>query len=277
MAADGAASSVARSDSSSVALPLPTAPRHALVSFLLNASPFFLSGFMYEGYRRLVHFRGTVHVADLFEAEARLFPVTTSTGTRALSDVIASHTNPFLDVVTGITYFLFMLAVFGVATYLFFRARPRMFELAVSFVLMNVAGWTIWLVYPAAPPWYVDTYGLGPAVLDVASSPAGLSRFDALLGFPLAATFYAGSANVFGAMPSLHVAYATLVAWLVFPLGRALRWSTLAFAVSMAFSAVYLRHHYILDVIFGALLAVPFALFGPGIARRLRPLVGVPA
>jgi membrane-associated phospholipid phosphatase len=41
----------------------------------------------------------------------------------------------------------------------------------------------------------------------------------------------------------------------------------------MAFSAVYLRHHYILDVIFGALLAVPFALFGPPLARRLHPLI----
>lgn len=276
MAADGAVPSVARSGSSSVALPLGKARRHPLLSFLLYASPFFLSGFMYEGYRRLVQFRGTVHVADLFEAEARLFPVTTSTGTKALSDVIAAHPNVFLDVVTGITYFLFMLEVFGVATYLFFRSRPKMWDLVVSFVLLNVAGWTIWLVYPAAPPWYVDTYGLGPAVLNASSSPAGLARFDALVGVPLAATFYTGSANVFGAMPSLHCAYATLVAWLVFPLGRTLRWATIAFAVSMAFSAVYLRHHYILDVIFGVLLAVPFALVGPRIARRLHPLIAEP-
>lgn len=273
MAADGAASSVASSSSSSVALPLGKARRNPLLSFLLYASPFFISGFLYEGYRRLVHLRGTVHVADLFEAEARLFPVTTSTGTKALSDVIAAHPNVFLDVVTGITYFLFMLEVFGIATYLFFRSRSKMFELAVSFVMMNVVGWAIWLVYPAAPPWYVDIYGLGPAVLDVSSSPAGLARFDTLVGFPIAATFYAGSANVFGAMPSLHVAYATLVAWLLFPFGRTLRWATIAFAVSMAFSAVYLRHHYILDVIFGALLAVPFALFGPPLARRLHPLI----
>ncbi len=277
MAADGADPSVARSGSSSVALPLPRARRHPALAFLLYASPFFLSGFLYESYRRLVHFRAPVHVADLFTLEARLFPVTTSTGTRALSDVIAAHTNVFLDVVTGITYFLFMLEVFGVAAYLFFRSRPKMFDLAVSFVLMNVVGWGIWLVYPAAPPWYVDTYGVGPAVLDAASSPAGLSRLDALLGVPIARTFYAGSANVFGAMPSLHVAYATLVACLVFPLRGALRWATVAFAVSMAFSAVYLRHHYILDVLFGALLAVPFAIVGPRIAARLRPLVEVSA
>ena len=149
----------------------------------------------------------------------------TSDGPRALSDVIPAHTHPVLDVITGVTYFLFMLEVFGIAGYLFFRARPKMFELSFSFVLMNLAGWTLWLVFPAAPPWYVDLYGLGPAVLDAASSPAGLARLDSLLGLPLAANFYAKSANVFGAMPSLHVAYATLVAWMVFPLRGALRWA----------------------------------------------------
>jgi membrane-associated phospholipid phosphatase len=127
---------------------------------------------------------------------------------------------------------------------------------------VNLVGWSIWLVYPAAPPWYVDTYGLGPAIDGVAASTAGLARFDALLHLPLAASFYAKSANVFGAMPSLHVAYATLVAWVVFPLGGKLRWATIAFAVSMAFSAVYLRHHYILDVMAGALLVPALAVLG---------------
>lgn len=277
MAADGAASSAARSTPSSVALPARRGALHPAVTFGLYAAPFFFSGLCYETYRRFVHLRGDIHVGDLFALEARLFGVTTSGGTRALSDVIAAHTHPVMDLVAGITYFLFMLEVFGVAIYLFFRARPRMFDLSVSFVLMNFVGWGLWLVYPAAPPWYVDVYGTGPAVLDAPSSAAGLLRVDDLLGVPLAANFYSQSANVFGAMPSLHVAYATLVAWMVFPLGGKLRALTLAFAASMAFSAIYLRHHYILDVIAGALLAVPFAVFGPRIATSIRQLWEVPA
>ena len=277
MAADGAASTVARSTPSSVRLPLAGERLRALRTFAIYASPFFFSGLCYETYRRFVHLRGDIHVADLFALEARLFGVTTSEGTRALSDVIATHTHPAVDLVAGITYFLFMLEVFGVAIYLFFRARPRMFDLSVSFVLMNFFGWALWLVYPAAPPWYVDTYGLGPVVLDAKASAAGLLRVDDLLGIPLAASFYSKSANVFGAMPSLHVAYATLVAWMVFPLGGKLRAFTLAFAVSMAFSAVYLRHHYILDVIAGALLAPPFAIVGQRIAASMRRWFRVPA
>jgi inositol phosphorylceramide synthase catalytic subunit len=277
MAADGAFPSDARSNSGLVALRAGRAPWHPALTFALYAAPFFLLGLGYEGFRRLVHLRGEVHVADLFALEARLFPVTTSEGTRALSDVIASHTNVFLDAIAGATYFLFMIEVFAVATYLFFRARPKMLELSMGFFLVNVIGWTLWLLYPAAPPWYVDMYGLGPAVLDAASNPAGLSRVDALLPFPLAASFYSKSANVFGAMPSLHVSYATLVVWVVFSLGGKLRWAAIAFALSMAFSAVYLRHHYILDVIAGALLVPPVALLGKSVATRIRRLIEVPA
>jgi membrane-associated phospholipid phosphatase len=268
MAADGAFSPSESSVSSSVSV--RRQGFHPVVTFAIYAAPFFMLGLGYEILRRLVRFRGEVHVGDLFALEARIFPVITSSGTRALSDVVAAHTNPFLDVVTGVTYFLFMLEVFGVATYLFFRARPKMLELSLAFTLVNLCGWTLWLVYPAAPPWYVDTYGMGPALGNVGSSPAGLLRFDALLHYPLAASFYAKSANVFGAMPSLHVAYATLVAWVVYPLGGKLRWAAIAFAVSMAFSAVYLRHHYILDVMAGALLVPPLAMLGKRAAAGFR-------
>jgi membrane-associated phospholipid phosphatase len=268
MAADGAFSPLDRSVSSSVSARPPG--WHPALKFAVYAAPFFLLGLGYEILRRLVRFRGEVHVGDLFALEARLFPVTTSSGTRALSDVIAAHTNPFLDVITGVTYFLFMLEVFGVATYLFFRARPKMLELSLAFMIVNLCGWTLWIIYPAAPPWYVDAYGTGPAFGNVASSPAGLLRFDALLHYPLAANFYAKSANVFGAMPSLHVAYATLVAWVVYPLGGKLRFFAIAFAVSMAFSAVYLRHHYILDVLAGALLVPPLAMLGKRAAAGFR-------
>lgn len=121
---------------------------------------------------------------------------------------------------------------------------------------MNLLGWSVWFLYPAAPPWYVDHYGPGPALLDVVSSPAGLARVDAWLGVPLATDFYAKSANVFGALPSLHVAYATLVAHVSWSLRGWPRFATICFALSMAFSAVYLRHHYILDVLAGAVLAL---------------------
>jgi membrane-associated phospholipid phosphatase len=237
----------------------------AALAFLGHLAPIPAAGLSYELLRGLFHYRGTVHVGDLFALEARLFSVTTAEGPRALSDVVSRHTNRYLDALSGATYFLFLIEVVAVASYLFFRARPKALEISMGFLLVNLIGWAIWFVYPAAPPWYVDQYGMGPALLDVVSSPAGLARVDAWLGLPLATTFYSKSANVFGAIPSLHVAYATLVAVVAAPLGGWLRWATIGFAVSMAFSAVYLRHHYILDVVAGSVLA---AIVG-GIVRAV--------
>ncbi len=225
-------------------------------SFVGHLAPIPAAGLIYELLRGLFHYRGTVHVGDLFDLEARLFSVATSEGPRALSDVVSRHTSPWLDAVSGITYFFFLAEVVLVAAFLFFRARPKALELSVGFLVVNLLGWAIWFVYPAAPPWYVDQYGTGPALLDVVSSPAGLARVDAWLGVSVATDFYSKSANVFGALPSLHVAYATIVAHVAWSLRGWPRFATTCFALSMAFSAVYLRHHYILDVLAGAGLAL---------------------
>jgi inositol phosphorylceramide synthase catalytic subunit len=227
-----------------------------VATFGAYAAPFVATGLGYEALRRLIQFRGQIHVRDLYDLDARLFSLPTSDGPRALTDLIAAHTSPLLDVICGGAYLLFLLEVFGVAIYLFFRDRPRMLAVSAGFFTLNITGWLIWMLYPAAPPWYVDQYGFGPVVQDAASSPAGLLRLDALLGSPIAASFYSKSANVFGAMPSLHVAYVTMVACIALPLGGTLRAFTLLFAGLMAFSAVYLRHHYVLDVVVGMVLAV---------------------
>jgi membrane-associated phospholipid phosphatase len=57
---------------------------------------------------------------------------------------------------------------------------------------------------------------------------------------------------VFGAVPSLHVAYALLVAlegWSVLTYGW--RVAAVAFFLTMCFSAVYLDHHWVLDALAG--------------------------
>jgi membrane-associated phospholipid phosphatase len=219
-------------------------------------------------------YRGEVHTGDLYDLEARLFSVATASGPRVFSELVAAAPHPVLDVITGVTYLLFLVVTFGLAAPMYLRSRPKMLELSLGFLLVNAIGWSIWLLYPAAPPWYIDVYGKGPAVSSAASNAAGLLRLDALLGIPLTETIYSKSTNVFGAMPSLHVAYATLVACVAFPLRGAYRAGTLAFAISMAFSAVYLRHHYILDVIAGVALAVGVALVVRPIAARVSPRLG---
>ncbi|MDI1479224.1 phosphatase PAP2 family protein [Polyangium sp. y55x31] len=224
--------------------------------FAAIAAPFVLTGLAYDHLRLFIHLRGEVHVGDLHEAERALFGVSTSAGRVPISELVARATHTALDALTGIVYLLYLIQVFAVGAYLYFRDQERMQRLSWGFAAASLLGWMIWIVWPAAPPWYVDLYGAGPAVLDAPSNPAGGARFDALFGVNVFHAFYARSSNVFGAMPSLHVGYAVLPALATWSLGGRLRVFTALWAAVMAFSAMYLRHHYILDILAGAAVAL---------------------
>jgi len=213
--------------------------------------PFAAGGLAYENFELLLPLRGPVHVADLYRAELSLFAVQGQVPAQWWQ----AHTHPFLDAVTGTAYAIYLPWILGVACILYFRERARTHEMAWGFLVCNLIGILFWLGFAAAPPWYVAQHGLGPALEHVAPNAAGAARFDTLLGTHYFANFYTRSTNVFGAMPSLHVAYPMLAVFATRGLGRTLRAVTSLFVATVAFAAVYLDHHYVLDVIAGVAVA----------------------
>ena len=224
--------------------------------FTMLASPFLLGGILYDNFHLFEHLRGRVHVADLYNAEKALFAVPSAAGPQILPEYFAAHHNPVLDLLCGLAYAVYIAWPPVLGIYLFFRDRTRMAHLAWAFFAIHIIGTIAYLAYPAAPPWYVEHYGLGPAIMDVPSNPAGALRFDQLTGLGYFESFYARSSNVFGAMPSLHVAYTVIALCAVTGLRGALPKFAFLFAVLVSFSAVYLSHHYVLDVVMGALTGV---------------------
>ncbi len=220
--------------------------------FAYRALPFFAVGIIYENLRWLMPLRPEVHVADLYHADLLLFGI----GGEVFPKFLEHHTHPALDLICGLSYMFYLISVFAVGTLLWFKDRTRMSKLAFGFLVVNLMGIVTWISLPTAPPWYVDQYGLGPAVMDAIPSAAGAARFDHLVGLHLFTGFYSRSENVFGAMPSLHVGYPTVIACSVWALGNRWRLPAVAFAGLMAFSAVYLQHHYVLDVLAGSLYGV---------------------
>src|SRR6266568_2560243 len=87
---------------------------------------------------------------------------------------------------------------------------------------------------------------------------AAAQRFDALLGTRFFDEMYARGVDVFGAYPSLHVAYPLIAAILAFRLAelRWARWPAVLFFLLMCLSAVYLQHHYVTDVVLGVAYGV---------------------
>jgi membrane-associated phospholipid phosphatase len=221
--------------------------------FLRGVFPIYLSGLLLDTQWLWLGLRGRIHTGDLWELERMLFPAPGGTTWPAFFE---TRTHAVLDLLCGFSYAAYLYEVIALAVLFTLRKHPRLEVMGWAFMLLNALGVVTYLLYPAAPPWYVMQYGPGPADLAALPSPAGTARFDALLGISYFAKFYARNSNVFGAMPSLHAAYPTFVAWQVWRLGRAWRVGSVAFAALVAFSAIYLQHHYILDVVAGVVAAL---------------------
>jgi membrane-associated phospholipid phosphatase len=169
--------------------------------------------------------------------------------------IVAAHT-PALDLLFAVPYTIFIYLVFVTATYLFFRDRARMRHYLLAFAVGNYISFVCWLLIPAAPPWYVHAHGCA-IDLSVAANPAGLTRVDELLGIQYFAGFYGRASAVFGALPSMHCAYpliGLLTAWRF--VGIRARLVHVLYTVLMSAAAMYLDHHWAVDVLAGWLTAM---------------------
>lgn len=95
--------------------------------------------------------------------------------------------------------------------YLYRFDYEAMCRFGTAFLVINVFGFMTHHAYPAALPWYFHQHGCAVDLMARASEGPNLARVDRMLGFPYFASFYAGSSNVFGAVPSLPVAYPLLI------------------------------------------------------------------
>lgn len=162
-----------------------------------------------------------------------------------------------LDLVCAVPYGAFLFIEVGFAVFLYRKDYERMRRFAWTFLVVNVAGFLTYHAYPAAPPWYFDAHGCAVDLATAASAGPNLTRVDAALGVPFFGALYGRSNDVFGAVPSLHVAYPmSILLWgwpILRPLGRGL---SLLFLATMSFGAIYLDHHWVVDVLLGLVYAV---------------------
>jgi len=225
--------------------------------FLRLFFPFILTGIVFDSMRYFYWqgIEGRVHVAAPYELERRVFGVGGST----LNEIFENHHGPVFDLACGFAYLTYVGEYLALAFVLFWRGRYRAVRtFARSFLLVNVMGYVTYFIYPAAPPWYVSQYGLGPVRYDVGPAAAAAHRFDALLGTRFFDAMYGRGVDVFGAYPSLHVAYPLIAAVLAFRFSelRWARWTAVGFFLLMCVSAVYLQHHYVTDVVLGSVYAI---------------------
>jgi hypothetical protein len=195
-----------------------------------------------------------VHVCDLRAIESSLFGRPGWT----VHDWLQAHPNAWLDRVCAVPYGTFLFVTIAFALFLYARApREAVIRFGWTFFAMSLLGFVTYHLYPAAPPWYFHAHGCTVDLSTHASEGPNLARVDAWLGVSFFGGLYGRSSDVFGSVPSLHVAYPLLILlegwrWLR-PVGRT---GGVVFAVWMALAAVYLDHHWIVDVVLGWIYCV---------------------
>jgi membrane-associated phospholipid phosphatase len=243
--------------------------------------PVILTGVVYDSQRFYSDYiRGEIRVAFPYEFDKRWFGIETATGRLTPNEWFQLHTHWLLDLVSGFFYLFFIAIYVMISAYHAFvlpvfagdpvqrrRAQKIGGYVTWAFFWLNVIGYSTYYWFPAAPPWYVADHGLGPARLDTLPSPAGAIRFDQLLGTHFFTGMYGRSADVFGAIPSLHVSYPLLSIFFAFYL-RSLRTFSVCFYLVMCFSAVYLNHHYVIDILWGSTYALIVFLFVRAYAEK---------
>lgn len=230
--------------------------------FLIDWSPFILFWIVYDMMRGVADsIRGYINIAGPAQLEVLLF------GWLTPSDIPAFYFQEFqavhdgtlvrvlLDVTSALAYALHFVAPVLVG-WLFWHtlSERRNFYLYVyTFTVLNVMAVVTFMIYPAAPPWYVYHHGFEQPGSFMLGSAGGLVNFDKLIGSDLFSSIYdTFNSNLFAAIPSLHSGYPTLIALFIGLRFGGASWVLFAYPLLAWLAAVYLNQHYIIDLIIGS-------------------------
>ncbi len=132
--------------------------------------------------------------------------------------------------------------------------RKMFYRFVWTMTLLNFSALATFILYPAAPPWYVYSYGFGqpPHTYYWGLGAGALVNVDRMIGMNFFQTLWGGfNPNHFAAIPSLHGAYPVAAAFFVYKKFRRYPLLLAMYPLGVWFSAVYLNQHYIIDLFIG--------------------------
>ena len=179
------------------------------------------------------------------------------------------------DYLAWFIYLTHFLATLIVAAVLWTWAHDLFARFATMVCALAFAGFATYVLYPAVPPWMAAQHGsIGEAnrAIPIIWHRVPIAHFGSL--------FEKGQhyANNVAAMPSLHSAYALLIAlylWRLVP-----RWARpllAVYPVAMMFALVYTGEHYVVDCAAGWVYAVTVFLAVNWVFERRRMTALEPA
>lgn len=241
--------------------------------FIIGFSIFIVYWIIYDYMKAFPNYNyNSVHIEDLYNFEKSVFGIEQGGKSLTPNEYWLLHTNSFLDVLTGFFYLMWVPVPLAFAAFLFFSNERRNFlNFLLTFVWVNLLGFVVYYLYPAAPPWYVQQHGF-EFIAGTPGNTAGLVRFDNFFGIELFKSIYSKGSNVFAAMPSLHSAYPLIVVY--YGTKGKFRKANVFFITVMVgiwFAAVYTSHHYLSDVLAGITTAI-VGIFSFNWLKERKPL-----
>lgn len=174
------------------------------------------------------------------------------------------------DVAATVLYMLHFLFPVAVAFALWAWKRSLFLEFMVSFVLLALAGFATFVLFPAAPPWIAaNWWHYLPHVNRILA--AGISFFGGEQSYSTMYTWLwtHGGWDVFGAVPSEHAAFPFLCFLYARKAWPRAGWALLLYCIAACTAVVYLGEHYVSDVVAGLIYAAAaFTLVQYVVKRR---------
>ncbi|MHB8575218.1 MAG: phosphatase PAP2 family protein [Dehalococcoidia bacterium] len=150
------------------------------------------------------------------------------------------------------TLYLLHFVVPLVLAYLFWHwRRPLYLRFVRTYLVLMYAGFTLYLLYPMAPPWWASDLGRVPHVAPVLS----LVKWKGI-GNPVGILTGAFQPDPVAAMPSIHAAFSMLVFLVLWQTWPRRAWVAVAYPLAMATTVLYTGDHYVIDILMGWLFAV---------------------
>ncbi|HET9058078.1 MAG TPA: phosphatase PAP2 family protein [Chitinophagaceae bacterium] len=225
--------------------------------FILGFLIFIVYWIVFDYMKAFPNYRfNTMHIGDLYGLEKKYFGIQNGAALFTPNEFLNLFQHPFLDALSGIFYLCWVPVPLFFAAYLFLKNKEQFLKFSLTFFWVNILGFVIYYLYPAAPPWYIQHFG-DVFYPNTPGNTAGLQRFDDLFHVSVFQSLYSKSSNVFAAMPSLHAAYPLIVIYygIKNKMG-AINFLFVLIALGIWFSAVYSFHHYVLDVVAGVVCCV---------------------
>ncbi|MFI6867754.1 phosphatase PAP2 family protein [Nocardia sp. NPDC050406] len=187
-----------------------------------------------------------VRVGELVSVESWLFGGTVPTVW--LQEHLAAGGQPWWTPVIGVVYTTHFIVPWAVAAIFYVYSRPLWVHYMRRILLLSYLALVTYVLIPAAPPWYAAREGaIDEDVRRISGFGLGVVPSD------VSAKWLEEQGNPVAALPSLHTAFAVLVAVTLWPL-LTRWWQRVPLALlpaAMAFTLVYGGEHYVVDVLLG--------------------------